>query len=111
MRAHNIAQRTKHHTRMAPTPAQPDHSNHDFGAVVEVHATTEPGCPLGLTAVSVQRVIGAHRHIKAGRCSAGRVAHFGMTAAWNGHAADDGAGNLRLRSRGGFRVTLVVYGL
>src|SRR5262249_36653410 len=61
-----------------------------------------------LAAVSVKRVVRTYRHIKTGWYSARRVAHLGMAAAWNGHAADDGASNLWRCSSGGLRVTAVV---
>src|SRR5262249_13766485 len=57
-----------------------------------------------LTLISVKRVVRTYRHIETGRCSAGRVTHLGMAAAWNGNAADDGTSNLWLRSGGGLRV-------
>ena len=62
-----------------------------------------------LAVVSVKRVVWTYRNIKTGWCSARRVAHLGMAAAWNRDAADDGASNLWLRSSGSLRVTLVVH--
>jgi hypothetical protein len=61
-----------------------------------------------LAVVSVKRVVRTYRHIKTSWCSARRVAHLGMAAARNRHAADDGASNLWLCSSGSLRVTLVV---
>ena len=61
-----------------------------------------------LAVVSVKRVIRAYRHIKTGWCSARRVAHFGMAAARNRDATDDGASNLRLCRSSSLRVTLMV---
>src|SRR5262249_3357166 len=61
-----------------------------------------------LAAVSVKRVVRTYRHIKTGWYSADAVAHLGMAAAWNGHAADDGASILWLCSSGSLRVTAVV---
>jgi len=61
-----------------------------------------------LAAVSVKRVVRTHRHIKTGWYSVWRVAHLWMAAAWNGHAADDGASNLWLCSSGSLCVTFVV---
>jgi hypothetical protein len=62
----------------------------------------------GLAVVSVKRVVRTYRHIKTGWCSTRRVAHLGMAAAGNRHAADDGASNLWLCSSGSLRVTLLV---
>src|SRR4029453_4128096 len=61
-----------------------------------------------LAAVSVKRVVRTHRHIKTGWYSVWRVAHLWLAAAWNGHAADDGASNLWLCSSGSLCVTFVV---
>src|SRR5262249_41014157 len=58
--------------------------------------------------VSVKRVVRTYRHIKTSWCSSRRVAHLGMAAAWNRHAADDGASNLWLCSSGSLHVTLLV---
>src|SRR5262245_44749495 len=58
--------------------------------------------------VSVKRVVRTYRHIKTSWCSSRRIAHLGMTAAWNRYAADDSASNLWLCSSGSLRVTLVV---
>ena len=63
-----------------------------------------------LAVVSVKRVVRTYRHIKTGWCSARRVAHLGVAAARNRHAADDGASNLWLCSTGSLRVTLLVRG-
>ncbi len=49
-----------------------------------------------LAPVSVKRVPRTCRHIKTSWCSAHRVAHLGMAAAWNRMAADDSASNLLL---------------
>src|SRR4029453_8285427 len=61
-----------------------------------------------LAAVSVTRVVRTHRHIKTGWYSVWRVPHLWMAAAWNGHAAADGASNLWLCSSGSLCVTFVV---
>ena len=73
-----------------------------LGRTLDCHA-------FGLAVVSVKRVVRTYRHIKTGWCSARRVAHLGMAAAWNRHAADDGASNLWLCSSGSLRVTLVMH--
>jgi len=65
-------------------------------------------CPVRLAAVSVKCIVRTYRHIKTGWCSTWRVAHLGMAAARNRHAANDGASNLRLCGSGSLRVMLAV---
>ena len=65
--------------------------------------------PSLVAAVSVKRVVRAGCHIKPSWSSARRVTHLAMAAAWNRHAAHDGASNLWLCSSGSLRVALMVF--
>jgi len=64
--------------------------------------------PVLLTAEAIKCVFRTCRDIKTCWCSPRRIADFGMAAAWNGHAADDGASNLLLLSSGSLRMMFVL---